>query len=61
MLQNFKGLVKQHQVSLLIFSVVFLLILLAFALGYLLASAKNKEPLRIYEKDQTALPYRSYS
>jgi len=46
MLSDFKQTVKKYKNDIILITIVFLLFLLAFALGYLTAKYQEKEPIK---------------
>ena len=52
MLSEIKGFVKSHFSDIMTFIIVVLLIMLAFAVGYITAKYQSKEPIKIEYKNQ---------
>ncbi len=56
MISKFKHFVKENKKDILLFTGVFLVAMLSFSLGYIMAKMEEKEPLQfeepIYHKDQ---------
>lgn len=50
MIANFKDFVKAHFNDIMLFIIVVLLLMLAFAIGYITAKQQTKEPIRIENK-----------
>jgi hypothetical protein len=60
MLKDFKEFIKKNQVDIILALIVFLLSLLSFAAGYLLAKNQQKQPLRFEEIKQETFYSRSF-
>ena len=51
MLSEIKGFVKDHFSDIMLFIIVVLFVLLAFAVGYIIAKQQIKEPIKIEYKN----------
>lgn len=61
MLTKIKQFVKDHQSDIILLIGVILISLLSFAVGFIVAEKKEKEPIRIEYEQKNSISYRSFS